>query len=105
MMLCGIAIGHSVLSLLLLFSVNNGLIRPCFFSIDFCVNLWCMYLQFAFAETSYQRCCGWCDIRCKRCGLKRSRKIIYKHSNQLTVTPASKQPSNQFLSVQVDGSV
>merc|ERR1712045_121383 len=66
-----------------------------------CVNLWCLYLQFAFAATSYQRCCGWCDIRCRDCGRNRMKTLIYRNSNDL----ASKSANKQYANVEIEESV
>merc|ERR1712217_147413 len=47
-MLFAFAIASTIVFVLLQFSLNSYFRGP-FFKIDFCVNLWCMYLQFGFA--------------------------------------------------------
>lgn len=51
-----------------------------FVSIDLCVNLWCLYLQFAFAANEYQRCCVFLDSRCRSLEVNRMKRIIHKDS-------------------------
>merc|ERR1711879_184277 len=80
MMLFGIAIMSSILLFSLMFTVEaeSGM-RAIFLMIDFCINLWCIYLQFTFAKKQYKKCCGWCDRRCKGCMLYRTRRMIHAH--------------------------
>ena len=47
-------------------------VRPGVIAFDMCINLWCIYLQFAFAEKQYNRYCGWFHKQCRNCGLKRN---------------------------------
>ena len=53
-------------------------LRGLFASIDLCVNLVCMYLQFAFAAEQYQKCCGYLDSRCRELEMKRMKRTIHK---------------------------
>lgn len=58
--------------------------------VDLCLNLWCSYLQFSFANHHYIRCCRRCDEYCRNYTLKRTRKLIYNHfisksSHEITV--------------------
>jgi len=83
-MLFAFSITSTVIFVTVLLSVPHQLRGP-FIALDCCVNLWCMYLQFGFAENHYLRCCGWCDKRCRHCGMRRTKKIIYKHSAEITL--------------------
>lgn len=52
--------------------------RGLFMSVDLCVNLWCLHLQFALAKKHYQKCCGCLDSCCKAVVLRRTKKAIHK---------------------------
>ena len=58
--------------------------RGLFGAIDLCVNLHCMYLQFAFATKQYQKCCGYLDSRCREMEMKRMKRTIHKDSISMT---------------------
>merc|ERR1711941_120302 len=92
-MLFGFTITSSILCVLLMLSVDIGRRAP-FLTLDFCVNLWCMYLQFAFAKKHYMKCCGWCDERCRNFGLKRTQKIFDKNSNELIIKATNDESAN-----------
>ena len=51
-----------------------------FGSIDLCVNVLCMYLQFAFAVKQYGKCCGCLDSCCREMEMKRLKRNIHKDS-------------------------
>ena len=48
--------------------------------IDFCVNLWCMYLQFGFAHEHYRGCCGYLDGLCRKVISINTRRSIHRLS-------------------------
>ena len=78
-----VAIFSTTFILFLSFIVSHEL-RGLFGAIDFCVNLLCMYLQFAFAAEQYQKCCGYLDSRCREMEMKRLKRDIHKqHSLSL----------------------
>ena len=81
MMLFVIEIGSSIFNIILVLAVNatSGL-RVTMFTIDAVVNLFCIYLQFAFAENHYRKCCGYCDRRFRRAISTRTRTAVYKHT-------------------------
>ena len=60
-----------------------------FASFDLCVNLLCLYLQFAFATNSYQKCCGYPDSLCRAAALRRTKMQIQKDC--LTVDALQKE--------------
>ena len=63
-----------------------------FFSLlvaDFCVNLFCLYLQFGFAQDHYQWSCHFCDRRCRRIVSKRTKRIIRAHSIHMSTQQLS----------------
>lgn len=81
--------------------------RGLFMAFDLCLNLFCMYLQFAFAKKHYQKCCGCLDSRCRMCVLNRARKAIHKEAvkNQAAlVEMSSVSPESTVNSVQNDES-
>merc|ERR1712062_76685 len=83
-MLFGIAIGSSILNMVMMNAFHYS-IRRSFISCDCSVNLWCLYLHFAFAEKHYIRSFGWCDKRCRDFGLKRTTLMIQEHSQKLSI--------------------
>ncbi len=62
------------------FSVSSG-VRNIFMSMDFTINLLCVYLQFSFAGEHYQRFCGRLDGVCRNWISNRTRKDIRKLSD------------------------
>jgi len=54
--------------------------RGLFISIDLCINLLCLYLQFAFAAEHYKKLCFRLDARCHRTLFKRTRRTIHLKS-------------------------
>merc|ERR1711879_124705 len=77
-MLFLIAIASSILSTSMMITVDSLRFRANFFSIDSCVNLWCIYLQFSFANNHLKRCCGCCDEKCRDFTSRRTRKMIHE---------------------------
>ena len=63
----------SVLSYLVL-----GNLAGVFISMDSCVNVVCLYLQFGFAQDYYHRFCGYCNGRCIVVISQRMRRSIYR---------------------------
>merc|ERR1719192_905353 len=100
MMLFGFAIGSTILFLVFMISAFLDFRGP-FVAVDSCINLWCLYLQFAFATKQYTKCCGWCDKRCRDWGVKRTKKIILKHSMEISMQNARKESTHR---VTVEGS-
>jgi len=70
-----VVILSTVLSVVLQNIVSFALV-PLFISIDFCINLLCLYLQFGFADEQYQRLCGCLGTRCTAMVSKRTERII-----------------------------
>lgn len=77
--------------------------RNVFYSVDYCVNLICLYLQFGFAQAHYHQCCGCLDRPCKRFLSRRAKKSILKSytASEIGITslsdsasPSPKSPSN-----------
>ena len=54
--------------------------RIAILTIDMSINLFCVYLQFAFAEKHYRKCCGFCDERFRSFISRRTQNAVYKHS-------------------------
>lgn len=54
--------------------------RAVFMTIDLCINLQCLFLQFAFAEKSYQKCCGCLDSRCVAVITNQTKRRIHRES-------------------------
>ena len=63
---------------ILVFIVSSELLEALFISIDYCVNVLCMYLQFAFAAKQYQKCCGYLDSRCREMETRRVKRNIHR---------------------------
>ena len=76
-----IATLSTMLATVLSFMINfdSGL-RDIGFSIDSCINLLCLSLQFAFAHEQYQKCCGCCDVWCRDLISRRTRRALHMHS-------------------------
>ena len=49
-----------------------------FMSVDCCVNLLCLHLQFAFATKHYQKCCGIFDSQCRSLVVKRAKRDLHR---------------------------
>merc|ERR1719295_2169699 len=81
-MLFVIPILSTILVIVSIGSVNaaSGLWNV-FWTSDYCVNLWCLYLQFPFAKYHYNRCCGCCDGHCRNYARQRTRSLIHNNSN------------------------
>ena len=76
-----------------------------FVSIDLCVNLLCLYLQFAFAANDYGKCCGCLDSRCRAIVLERTKKDMHKESTSVpNMSPRSGTASeNRSMSTEMGG--
>lgn len=49
-----------------------------FVTFDYCINLFCLYLQFAFATGHYKMCCFCLDSYCRRAVSKRMKMSIHR---------------------------
>ena len=74
-----VAIASTLLAYLLIIVLSFEC-RGLFMSFDLCINLFCLYLQFAFAKMHYKRCCGWLDARCRSMVLKRAKKVMHREA-------------------------
>ena len=76
-------------------------------SIDLCVSLLCLYLQFAFAASHYGKCCGCLDSRCRAMVLERTKKDIHRESWSVpNISPRSETVSeNRSVSTEMSGTV
>ena len=101
-----LAVSSSIFSLALIRFVSYRA-RGAFASFDLCVNLWCLYLQFAFAEKQYQKCCGCLDSRCRAKQVNRIKKIMHKEHMELKREKdrISSAGTSQFVIKQVSGTV
>ena len=52
-----------------------------FFSFDYCLNLFCLYLQFGCANGHYKRCCSFVDSHFQMAVKNRTRKLIHRISS------------------------
>lgn len=77
-----IALLASFLTIFFIFIVSSEC-AGLFVSADICVNMLCLYLQFAFASKHYQICCGCLDSRCRAVEVKRMKRIM--HSEALSL--------------------
>ena len=83
-----VAISSTILSISLFAIWSNSVLivfGPFLLSVDLSVNLWCLYLQFAFAKKHYQKCCGCLDSRCRnivenRVKRKQHKDSLHKHA-------------------------
>ena len=75
MLLYFIAILSTMLSFVLFFIVSYEL-GGLFGGIDWAFNLFCLYLQFGFADAHYQKCCSRLDSRCRTAISKRMKRDI-----------------------------
>ena len=87
-----------VLNILALFVNRASGLRHPIWALDMCLNLWCLYLQFYFAERHYKKCCGRCDWKCRGFISARTKSVIRRHSiamkkiqvkDQETASPSS----------------
>ena len=64
-----------------------------FTSIDICINLLCLHLQFNFAQKQYEKCCCCWDACCTALVHRRAKKSIFKEckSNAMPI-PLSSEP-------------
>merc|ERR1719242_1836449 len=96
-MLFAFAVTSSIFNILLGFSFNvRSGIRQVFIVIDFCINLWCLVLQFKFAEGQYKRWCFRCDAQCRNCMSRRTRNLVHKKTNE---------SAREYANVQVEESM
>ena len=83
-MLFAFGIFSTVLMNLLSYSVNIGSgLRAPILTLDLCINLFAVYLQFSFAEGHYNKCCRCCDEKCTNFVSNRTRTLIFRHSISL----------------------
>ena len=66
----------SCVSMFILSMEMSGL----FISLDFCINLFCLYLQFNFATEHYEVCCRCMDTRCRKLVAHRTRTVMHRES-------------------------
>ena len=74
-----VAISSTILSFLLLI-VQIADFLGLFWSIDLCVNVLCLYLQFAFAADHYRKCCCCLDSCCRAMVSNRVKRVIHRES-------------------------
>ena len=74
-----VAIFSTVLSAVLSFILSFEM-RCLFLSLDYCVNLFSLYLQFGFAAKNYRKFCNCIDSRCRATVSKRTKKAIHETS-------------------------
>ena len=81
-MLFGLAMISTLLSQIvsLFFNLGSGLRAP-LWSLDMCINLWCIFLQFSAAKDHYKRWCGYCDK-----GFRNVTSMRFQRALQLTAT-------------------
>lgn len=87
-----IAALSSILYVVLLNTISRKL-GGFFFGIEFCVNLLCLYLQFAFAAEHYRKCCGCLDPCCRKMVSGRAKQLIHKESMEVNVRTKSMEMS------------
>ena len=101
-----VAILSTIFSYFLVFIVS-WIFSAMLSSIDLCVNLLCLYLQFAFAANHYGKCCGCLDSRCRAMVLERTKTEIHKES--LSVPKMSSRSGtlseNKSVSSEMSGTV
>ena len=102
-----VAILSSIFTVFLAFFIVSWIFGGIFASIDLCVNLLCLYLQFAFAANHYGKCCGYLDSRCRAMVLERAKKEMHKES--LIVSNMSSRSGtaseNRSVSTEMNGTV
>ena len=101
-----VAISVTIFTLFFIFIVSwtfGGIIV----SIDLCINLFCLYLQFAFAANDYGKCCGCLDYRCRAMVLGRTKRKMHKESLSVpNMSPRSGTVSeNRSVSMEMSGTV
>jgi len=75
-----VAIVSTVLNSVLVILVFHGWMGAVVLSLDLCINLFCLYLQFSFAAGHYQKCCFCLDARCRAAVSKRTKREIFAKS-------------------------
>lgn len=70
--------------------------------VDHCINLLCLYLQFAPAKDHYRMCCGRPHSLCKRMVSTKARKSIHRNSLTLSVTVSSESAHSAVMSTSVE---
>merc|ERR1719244_876376 len=78
-LLFAISILTTVLNYGLMFVVSTQL-YGLFVSFDLCINLFCLYLQFAFADGHYKKCCFCLDSRCRKATSNRMKRAIHRNA-------------------------
>ena len=94
MLLFLVVVLSTILSLSLLITVSTEM-GGLFFPLDYCVNLFCLYLSFGFANEQYLRLCRCLDSRCKAVVSNRSKRSIHRESQhvQSESTVSSQSPT------------
>jgi len=87
-----VSILSTILSTVLVLFVSTEM-ADLFVSIDLCINLFCLYLQFAFAAGHYKKCCFRLDSRCRKTVSNRVKRAI--HRNALCPPPSTAVDSEQ----------
>ena len=80
LLLFGIAIFSDLFVVFVLASIS-----PVFLSLDFTINLLCVYLQFAFAGQQYRRYCGCLDRACRKSMTRSARRRLSAHYEQRSI--------------------
>ena len=90
-----LAILSSVLTVAVTYVISTEM-GIAFVSIDQCINLFCLHLQFGFAVEHYRKCCSCLDSRCRAAVLQRTKKAIHKESLSASANSVgSRSPSSQ----------
>ena len=77
-----IGISSTILSLFFIVFVSNecnGMVG----ALDLCVNLFCLHLQFAFADKRYRKCCAYPDSCCRAAVMKRAQTIMHQEAMEI----------------------
>jgi len=92
LLLFGFATTSTILCFALTFVEYN--VFATFFVIDHCINLICLYLQFAFAQKEYNALCGCLDRKCREMMTKRTRRSIHQRmaAKSLSRPPTLSRP-------------
>ena len=85
-----VAISSTILSYFLMVILSTHMVGI-IWSIDLCVNVWCLYLQFAFAANHYRKCCGCLDSCCRSMVLNGAKRAIHKEfvTNRMAMSNVS----------------
>ena len=88
MMLFGFQITSTILIICALALALPWVMRRNVYCIDITINLFCSYLQFAWAEKHYRKCCGCCDDIFRSVTSKWIRRKIFAHSTSMCHIPS-----------------